>query len=99
MTVTKVDIWVNNNSSKNNILAYASVVLDSELCIHDIKLIKRNDDSTFIAMPSKRLNQEEKFLDIVHPCNAEFRTYLHTEILNAYNEYVKSMQVETTGEK
>ena len=64
--------------------AIASVTLDAQLAVHDIKIINARD-KFFIVMPSRK-NADDTYRDIVHPINAEFRAMLEKEVIRAYNE-------------
>ena len=64
--------------------AIASVTLDAQLAVHDIKIINARD-KFFIVMPSRK-NADDTYRDIVHPINAEFRAMLEKEVIKAYNE-------------
>ena len=49
--------------------AIASITLDNEFVVHDIRVIDGNN-GLFVAMPSKRTPDGE-FRDIAHPINSE----------------------------
>ena len=64
------------------LLAYANVVVDGCFVIKGIKILETERKGRFIAMPSKKLNGNEKrFMDICHPINQETRD----ELLNKIN--------------
>ncbi len=52
--------------------AIASITLDNEFVVHDIRVIDGNN-GLFVAMPSKRTPDGE-FRDIAHPINSDTRT-------------------------
>ena len=60
----------------------ASVTLDNEFVIHDIKVIE-GDKGLFIAMPSRR-SADGEYRDIAHPINTETRKHLQEIVLDAY---------------
>ena len=62
--------------------AVVSATFDSQLAVHDIKVISTRD-KLFIVMPSKK-NPDNTYRDIVHPINAEFRNTLESEVIAAY---------------
>ena len=64
--------------------AIASVTFDSQLALHDIKIINAKD-KFFIVMPSRK-NPDETYRDIVHPINASFRAMLEEKVIKAYEE-------------
>ena len=61
----------------------ASVLLDDAFAVHDIRIIE-GDNGLFIAMPSKKVN-DERYEDICHPINAETRKMFEDKILEEYN--------------
>lgn len=64
--------------------AIASVTLDEQIAIHDIKVIYAGE-RFFIVMPSRKV-AENSFRDIVHPINSEFRAVLEKAVIDAYFE-------------
>ena len=73
---------VNNNNDK--LKAVASITIDDEIVVHDIKVIN-GKDGYFLSMPSRKTNEGE-FKDIVHPIKTEVRDMLKEKILKAYEE-------------
>ena len=63
--------------------AIVSVTFDSQLAVHDIKVINARD-KFFIVMPSRK-NPDGTYRDIVHPINAPFRASLEEAVLKAYD--------------
>ncbi len=84
MTIT--DVRVRKIPNDGKMKAVASITLDQEFVVHDIKIIE-GDKGLFIAMPSRK-TAENEFRDIAHPITPETREYIQTTILNAYKEYV-----------
>ena len=66
--------------------AVASVTFDSQLAVHDIKVIHARE-RFFIVMPSRK-NPDETYRDIVHPINAQFRGMLESALIEAYEAAV-----------
>ncbi|GKV70385.1 putative septation protein SpoVG 1 [Sporosarcina sp. NCCP-2716] len=62
--------------------AIASITIDEEFVIHDIRIIEGNA-GLFVAMPSKRTPDGE-FRDIAHPINPESRSKVQDAVLQAY---------------
>ncbi len=82
---------VKNETSK--IKASVSLTIDDAIIVHDIKVIEGREEGTyFIAMPSRKTNEEgeAKYKDTVHPANTETREMLSELILKAFNEAVKN---------
>ncbi len=84
MTIT--DVRVRKIPNDGKMKAVASITLDQEFVVHDIKIIE-GDKGLFIAMPSRK-TAENEFRDIAHPIKPETREYIQETILNAYKEYM-----------
>lgn len=76
------DVRIRTVTTEGKLKAVASITLDEEFVVHDIKIIE-GEKGLFIAMPSKKMGDNE-FRDIAHPIKPDIRTYIQTEILNAY---------------
>ena len=85
MNVTDVNVRLIKKEGKMK--AVASITIDDEFVVHDIKVID-GEKGSFIAMPSRKA-QDGEYRDIVHPINQETRTFLQTLILNKYEDAVK----------
>ena len=83
MKITDIKIRIAKEDTK--LKAFIDVTLDNLLIIHGIKLVK-SDKGFIVCMPS--IKKEEKYLDIVHPANTDFRKYLTDEIVTKYQELV-----------
>ncbi len=78
------DVRVRRITKEGKMKAVASITLDDELVIHDIKVID-GDKGLFIAMPSKKAADGE-YRDIAHPINSQTRQKIQTMIFNAYEK-------------
>ena len=76
--------------------AIVSVTFDSQLALHDVKVINVRERH-FIVMPSRK-NPDGTYRDIVHPINAEFRAELEKQVLAAYEEEVARAASEEAAE-
>ena len=76
------DIKVRKLFDEGPMKAVVSVTFDSQLAVHDIKVINARD-RFFIVMPSRK-NPDETYRDIVHPINAQFRGMLEDSVIRAY---------------
>ena len=74
----------------------ASVLLDNEFAIHDIRIIE-GTNGLFIAMPSRKTTTGGD-RDICHPISQEVRTMFEKEILDAY-ENAEEVQTEDSVEE
>lgn len=90
MKITGIKIrHVFTKDQSKNVRAIASVTFDNVFAIHDIKIID-GTDRRFIGMPNRRA-KDDRFQDVAHPINAEFRSELETAVLNAYDDAVKQL--------
>ena len=76
MNITKVTL---RPVSMNKVCAIASIVIDDEFVIHDLRVVD-GEKGVFVAMPSRKLPNGE-FRDICHPINAEARERLQQAVL------------------
>lgn len=77
------DVRLRKVLSDGRMRAIASITLDNEFVVHDIRVIDGNA-GLFVAMPSKR-TPEGEFRDIAHPINAGTRTKIQDAVLYAYH--------------
>ena len=78
------DIRVRKVTKEGKMRGMASITIDDEFVVHDIKIIE-GEKGFFIAMPSRR-SKEGEFRDVAHPIKSETRTQLQNMILKAYEE-------------
>ena len=83
------DIKVRKTFTDGPMKAVVSVTFDNELAVHDVKVISARE-RLFIIMPSKK-NPDGTFKDIVHPINSQFRNFIESAILRAYDEALEQM--------
>ena len=86
MNITDVNVRLIKKEGKMK--AVASITIDDEFVVHDIKIID-GEKGAFIAMPSRKA-QDGEYRDIVHPINQETRSFLQNLILNKYEEVVNA---------
>ncbi len=86
------DVRVRKILKEGKLKAVASITLDDELVIHDIKIID-GDKGLFIAMPSKKSSDGE-YRDIAHPINSWTREKIQTMILNEYEKSLSESETE-----
>ena len=68
---------------EGKVRAIVSVVIDNQLEVHDIKIIK-TAEKIFLSMPqTKGIGK-----DIVHPIDRKTREYMERKILTAFKEYL-----------
>ncbi|MCH3917012.1 MAG: SpoVG family protein [Spirochaetia bacterium] len=76
------DIRVRTVGDEGKLKAYATVTFDGVFVVHNIKVI-RSDDNLFIAMPT-RLTSNHEYKDVAHPITTEFRNLLQKKVIAAY---------------
>ena len=62
----------------------ATIVLDDQLAIHDIRIIE-GDNGLFTAMPSRK-TATGGYRDVAHPITPAARNMIEKTILDAYKE-------------
>ena len=78
MKITNVSIRKSDRED-SRMKAIASVLLDDEFAVHDIRIIE-GTKGLFIAMPSRKTSSGG-YRDIAHPISQEVRTMLKKKFL------------------
>lgn len=78
------DVRVRRVESDGKIRGVASITIDDEFVVHDIKVVQ-GETGLFIAMPSRK-NADGQFRDIAHPIRPETRMLLQELILRKFSE-------------
>ena len=94
MKITSVKVSLVNNG---RLRGYASFIIDECFLVRDVRLIQ-GDDRLFLAMPAKKSTRgdEERFIEIAHPINAETRQELEDAIFDEYKRQV-AISTESVG--
>ena len=87
MNITDIRMRLAKDSSKN-VMATASITIDDEFVVHDIKVIS-GSKGLFIGMPSRRGGRDNEYKDIAHPIKLETREHIQKLILDKYEEMLK----------
>lgn len=83
MEITKVNIYkVEINNS--NLRAFASINIDDELVIKNIKVVE-GKKGLFVSYPAEK-GSDGEYYDQVYPLNKETRDYIEETILEAYEK-------------
>ena len=90
------DIKVRKIFDEGPMKAVISVTFDGQLAVHDIKVINARD-RLFIVMPSRK-SPDDTYRDIVHPITADFRRALEEQILEKYEEALRSAETNESDE-
>lgn len=78
------DVRIRKVEKEGKMKAVASITLDGEFVVHDIKIID-GEKGLFIAMPSRKTGEGE-YRDIAHPINSETRSILEHIVLEHYEK-------------
>ncbi|TDQ34232.1 septation regulator SpoVG [Aureibacillus halotolerans] len=78
------DVRLRRVNTEGRMRAIASITLDHEFVVHDIRVIDGNN-GLFVAMPSKRTPDGE-FRDIAHPINSNTRGKIQDAVLTEYHK-------------
>ena len=82
MEITSVKVHKTEREG-SRMKGYATVTLDDCFVVRNIRIIE-GDEKLFIAMPSKKVN-DERYEDICNQINAETRKMFEDKILEEYN--------------
>jgi stage V sporulation protein G len=87
------DVRMRKVEADSQLKAVASITINDEFVVHDIKVIE-GEKGLFIAMPSRKAGRGE-FRDIAHPLNSATREHIQNMILNKYQDMIQEQpQVE-----
>lgn len=87
------DIRMRKIDKEGKMKAVASITIENEFVVHDIKVIE-GEKGLFIAMPSRKASDGE-YKDIAHPIRSETRELLQNMILDKYRtEILEGQQSE-----
>jgi stage V sporulation protein G len=76
------DVRLRKVNTDGRMKAIASITIDHEFVVHDIRVIEGNN-GLFVAMPSKRTPDGE-FRDIAHPISSATRQKIQEAVLDQY---------------
>ena len=80
------DIRMRKIDKEGKMKAVASITIENEFVVHDIKVID-GEKGLFIAMPSRKAADGE-YRDIAHPINSDTRNKIQQIILEKYESEV-----------
>ena len=79
--VTNCRVYLNENED-DHLKAFASIILNDEFVVCDLKIIQGNT-KLFVAMPSRR-RRDGIFRDVAHPIVRNLREHIENIVLEAY---------------
>lgn len=89
------DVRLRRVNTDGRMKAIASITIDNEFVVHDIRVIDGNN-GLFVAMPSKRTPDGE-FRDIAHPISSATREKIQTAVLAEYERAAEDEDVVEEG--
>ncbi|MGE5591753.1 MAG: septation regulator SpoVG [Bacillota bacterium] len=78
------DVRVRRVAAEGRMRAFASVTLDDQFVVHDIRVVDGNN-GLFVAMPSKKLPSGD-YRDVAHPITSAMRQQMQERVLAAYHQ-------------
>ncbi len=87
MEITEVKVFPAKDTT-GRLKAYASIVLDKDFIVRNLKLIE-GTKGLFVSMPSRR-RKDGSFRDIVHPLNADMRKKIEESVIVEYNNIAEN---------
>ena len=90
------DVRLRRVNSEGRMKAIASITIDNEFVVHDIRVIDGNN-GMFVAMPSKR-TPDGVFRDIAHPISTPTREKIQCAVLAEYERAVREESANGTAE-
>ncbi|MGN1200737.1 MAG: septation regulator SpoVG [Candidatus Caccovivens sp.] len=91
MNITDVRVRLVNDAN-DKFKAVASITIDGEFVVHDIKVIN-GKDGYFLSMPWRKTSDGER-KDIAHPTKTEVREMLKEKILAEYEKALANANSE-----
>ncbi len=91
------DVRLRRVNTEGRMRAIASITIDNEFVVHDIRVIDGNN-GLFVAMPSKRTPDGE-FRDIAHPISSQTREKIQSAVLAEYERAgeIEGIEYEEAG--
>ncbi|EHZ6914264.1 septation regulator SpoVG [Listeria monocytogenes] len=91
------DVRLRRVETDGRMRAIASITLDEEFVVHDIRVIDGNN-GLFVAMPSKR-GVDGEFRDIAHSINSDTRAKIQEVVLAEYERVGEEEATAVTEEE
>ena len=86
------DVRVRKMLKESNLKAVASITIDDDFVVHDIKVVE-GEKGLFIAMPSRKAADGE-YRDIAHPINSATRSNIQEIVLDAHEKVLMEEPAE-----
>lgn len=79
-----------NHSKDERLKGFATIVLNGEFAVRDLKIIN-NNNGLFVAMPSRR-RRDGGFHDLAHPVLIALRQHIEEVVLGEYEALLAKTQ-------
>lgn len=89
MQITEIKVHLTN---EERLKAFVSVTFDDCFAVRNMKVVE-GKTGLILCMPSRK-TAEDEYRDLAHPITQEFRSYLETNILQAYHDEVAAQAHE-----
>lgn len=89
MKISEVKIKAANEYD-NKVEAFVQLVLDGEFALHDLRIIRRDDGSTFLQMPSRKMQDKCS--------NCQAKNYVKARYCNWCGKALANFRYKTDGE-
>lgn len=80
------DVRIRKVDKEGKMRAVASITIEDEFVVHDIKVIE-GEKGLFIAMPSRK-SADGEYRDIAHPISTQTRERIQNLVLEKYQEEI-----------
>lgn len=94
MRVTGCRVFL-NQTEDDRLKAFASIILNNEFAICDLKIIRGNG-GVFVAMPSRR-RKDGTFHDVAHPIVQGLREHIEEVVLGEYHVQLTAVEAGATS--
>ena len=85
MQITEIKVHLTH---EERLKAFVSVTFDNCFAVRNMKVVVGNK-GLILCMPSRKM-ADETYKDLAHPITQEFRSYLESNILQAYHNEVEA---------
>lgn len=85
------DIKLRKLFNEGPLEAIYSITFDNQLALHDVKLVKREEEY-MVVMPNRKLSSG-LYKDIVHPINSAFREKISEQIVNFHKNSLSEGEI------
>lgn len=89
MTTKITEIKIRKIYPTGKLKALASIILNDEIAIHEIKIIQ-TESKYFVAMPNRK-DDNGVYRDLIHPIKPDMRKDMENQILDEYFRCIKSI--------